>query len=72
MILILRSRKDSFIGIAGKNGAGKSTLCQAFSGLVPQFFKGAYGGTIMIGDQEASKTRIQAVQNRRSCVPESL
>lgn len=58
MILILRSRKGSFIGIAGKNGAGKSTLCQAFSGLVPQFFKGAYGGTIMIGDQEASKTPV--------------
>ncbi len=50
--------KGSFIGIAGKNGAGKSTLCQAFSGLVPQFFKGAYGGTIMIGDQEASKTPV--------------
>ena len=47
--------KGSFIGIAGKNGAGKSTLCQAFSGLVPQFFKGAYGGTIMIGGQEAAK-----------------
>ena len=29
-------------GLLGENGAGKSTLCQAFSGLVPQFFKGSY------------------------------
>ena len=34
--------KGSFVGIIGENGAGKSTLCQAFNGLVPGFFKGAY------------------------------
>ena len=50
--------KGAFIGIAGENGAGKSTLCQAFSGLVPEFFKGAYGGKIMIGDLEAAKTPV--------------
>ena len=59
--------KGSFIGIAGKNGAGKSTLCQAFSGLVPQFFKGAYGGTIMIGDQEASKTPVGCAEPSVLC-----
>ena len=50
--------KGSFIGIIGENGAGKSTLCQAFNGLVPGFFKGAYGGKVLIGDTEVSKTTV--------------
>ena len=37
-------REGSVFGLIGTNGAGKSTLCQAFSGLVPQFFKGAFCG----------------------------
>ena len=53
--------KGSFVGIVGENGAGKSTLCQAFSGLVPQFFKGAYGGKVMIGNQDAAKTPVSGL-----------
>ncbi len=45
-------KKGEFIGIAGMNTAGKSTLCYALSGLVPHFFKGAYGGDVFIGDTE--------------------
>lgn len=37
-----------FIGIIGKNGSGKSTLCQAFTGLVPSFYRGAYGGKLLV------------------------
>ena len=50
--------KGSFIGIIGENGAGKSTLCQALNGLVPEFFKGAYGGKVFIGEAEAAKTPV--------------
>ena len=50
--------KGSFIGIVGENGAGKSTLCQAFNGLVPGFFKGAYGGKVLIGETEVAKTTV--------------
>ncbi len=50
--------KGSFIGIIGENGAGKSTLCQAFNGLVPWFFKGDYGGKVLIGDTEVAKTTV--------------
>ena len=50
--------KGSFIGIVGENGAGKSTLCQAINGLVPGFFKGAYGGTLYIGDIVVAKTSV--------------
>ena len=41
----MRLKKAPSSELQVENGAGKSTLCQAFSGLVPQFFKGAYGGT---------------------------
>lgn len=50
--------KGSFIGIAGANGAGKSTLCQAFNGLVPGFFKGAYGGRVIIDREETAKVPV--------------
>ena len=50
--------KGSFVGIIGENGAGKSTLCQAFNGLVPGFFKGAYGGKVLIEDIEVAKTTV--------------
>ena len=45
--------KGEFIGIVGENGAGKSTLSQALIGLVPQFYKGAYGGRVLIEDLPA-------------------
>lgn len=50
--------KGEFIGILGGNKAGKSTLCQAFMGLVPGMFGGAYGGQVMIDGLEASKTTV--------------
>lgn len=50
--------KGSFVGIIGRNGAGKSTLCQAFVGLVPNFFKGAYGGKVWIDKKEVAKEPI--------------
>ena len=48
----------SFTALIGTNGAGKSTLCQAFNGLVPGFFKGAYGGKVLIEDIEVAKTTV--------------
>lgn len=46
----LTVNKGEFIGVIGQNGSGKSTLCQALVGLVPHFYKGAYGGEVKIDD----------------------
>lgn len=54
----LQIEKGEFIGIAGANGAGKSTLSQAVLGLVPQFYKGAYGGHVLVNGQEAATTPV--------------
>ena len=56
--LDLSVEKGEFIGIIGENGAGKSTLSQALMGLVPQFYKGAYGGTVMVDGIEAGRTPV--------------
>lgn len=45
--------KGEFIGIAGENGAGKSSLSQALLGLIPQFYKGAYGGSVTVCGMDA-------------------
>ena len=50
--------KGEFIGIIGANGAGKSTLSQAIMGLVPQFHKGAYGGSVRVKDMPADTTPV--------------
>lgn len=51
-------KRGEFIGIIGENGAGKSTLSQALVGLVPQFYKGGYGGSVHIDGMEAATTPI--------------
>ena len=47
-----------FIGIIGKNESGKSTLCQAIAGLVPNFYKGSYGGKVMVGEIEVKTVEV--------------
>ncbi|KXT78446.1 energy-coupling factor ABC transporter ATP-binding protein [Streptococcus sp. DD13] len=41
-------KPGEFIGVIGRNGAGKSTFCQALTALVPNFYRGAYGGHVWI------------------------
>ncbi|MEW9053942.1 MAG: ABC transporter ATP-binding protein [Neobacillus sp.] len=50
--------QGEFIGMIGKNGAGKSTLCQAIVGIVPHFYKGAYGGKVLVDGLEVKNHSI--------------
>lgn len=50
--------EGEFIGLIGQNNAGKSTLCQALAGLVPHFYKGAYGGRVVVDGMEVRHTSI--------------
>lgn len=53
-----------FVGIIGANAAGKSTLCQALTGLVPQFYHGAYGGRVIVGGLEAAKSDLSMMATK--------
>ncbi|WP_234122828.1 energy-coupling factor ABC transporter ATP-binding protein [Clostridium hydrogenum] len=54
-------KKGEFIGIIGKNSSGKSTLCQALVGLIPHFYKGAYGGKVVVCNMEILNSEISEV-----------
>lgn len=63
--------KGEFIGIAGKNTAGKSTLCYALSGLIPHFFKGAYGGNVFLDELEVYTHSVSEVTSKVGLVLEN-
>lgn len=56
--------KGEFIGVVGKNLSGKSTLCQALVGLVPHFYKGAYGGKVIVDGLEVSESEISEISQK--------
>ncbi|GKV56759.1 ABC transporter ATP-binding protein [Sporosarcina sp. NCCP-2222] len=56
--------KGEFIGIAGRNTAGKTTLCYALCGLVPHFFKGAYGGRVLLDGDEILASSLSRITSK--------
>ena len=56
--------KGEFIGVIGKNSAGKSTLCQALVGLVPHFYKGGYGGKVIVDGLEVAQSEVSEIAQR--------
>jgi energy-coupling factor transport system ATP-binding protein len=50
--------EGQFVGIVGKNLASKYTICEALVGLVPHFYKGAYGGKVVVDGVEVLNSSI--------------
>jgi energy-coupling factor transport system ATP-binding protein len=48
----------SFVVVMGHGGAGKSTLCCTLNGLIPQFHRGRYEGTVTIRGKTAGRTAV--------------
>ncbi|REJ24367.1 MAG: cobalt ABC transporter ATP-binding protein [Caldibacillus debilis] len=55
-------------GIIGKNGSGKSTLCYALTGLVPHFFRGAYGGRVLLDGLEVKTSTVAEISRKAGLV----
>ena len=51
-------KPGEFIGVIGRNGSGKSAFCQALLGLVPNFYRGAYGGKVLVDDVEVRNVEV--------------
>ncbi|PLR96514.1 energy-coupling factor ABC transporter ATP-binding protein [Bacillus sp. T33-2] len=60
--------QGEFIGIIGKNQSGKSTLCQSIVGLIPHFYKGAYGGTVLVDGLEVRNTPVSEMSLKAGIV----
>lgn len=56
--------EGEFIGVIGENGAGKSTLCQALVGLVPHFYKGAYGGKLLVDNIDVGESDVTTLSRK--------
>ena len=50
-----------FVVIMGHGGAGKSSLCGALNGLIPHFFRGDYGGRVIVSGTEIRKSSVAAM-----------
>ncbi|EIJ82210.1 ABC transporter related protein [Bacillus methanolicus PB1] len=66
--LSFQVEQGEFIGIIGKNLSGKSTLCQSIVGLVPHFYKGAYGGKVVVDGLEVKNHSITDISSKAGIV----
>ncbi|MDI3318126.1 MAG: ABC transporter ATP-binding protein [Bacillota bacterium] len=64
----LQLRRGEVVGLIGPTGAGKSTLCQALVGLVPQFYRGAVGGSVRLLGRDAQTTPVAELSRHAGLV----
>jgi energy-coupling factor transport system ATP-binding protein len=46
------------VAVVGANNSGKSTLCYALSGVVPNFYRGRFAGSVMAGTMNTTEWTI--------------
>ena len=50
--------------LMGRSGSGKSSLCYALNGLVPQFIRGEWAGTVTVHGQPTTQSPVWQQANR--------
>lgn len=63
--------EGELIGIVGSNLSGKSTLCSALVGLVPHFYKGAYGGSVSVAGMNVREHTVGEISRKVGLVFEN-
>lgn len=63
--------EGELLGIVGSNLSGKSTLCSALVGLVPHFYKGAYGGRVSVAGMTVRECTVGEISRRVGLVFEN-
>ena len=51
-------RRGELVVLMGRSGSGKSSLCYALNGLVPQFIRGEWTGTVMVHGQSTTQSPV--------------
>jgi len=47
--------------LLGKNGSGKSTLIRLANGLIPHFYPGDFGGTVLVGGRDTRRYKVRSL-----------
>ena len=56
--------RGEMVVLMGRSGSGKSSLCYALNGLVPQFIRGDWSGTVTVHGQPTTQSAVWQQANR--------
>ena len=56
--------RGELVVLMGRSGSGKSSLCYALNGLVPQFIRGEWTGTVTVHGQPTTQSPVWRQANR--------
>lgn len=56
--------RGELVVLMGRSGSGKSSLCYALNGLVPQFIRGEWTGTVTVHGQPTTQSPVWQQANR--------
>ncbi len=56
--------RGELVVLMGRSGSGKSSLCYALNGLVPQFIRGDWAGTVTVHGQPTTQSPVWQQANR--------